>query len=408
MNCRFCSQPLSHLFADLGEAPPSNSFLSKEDLAKPELNYPLKLFVCDHCFLVQLEEFKKATEIFSGDYLYFSSFSTSWLQHAKEYARMMIDRFNYNSHSLVLEIASNDGYLLQYFKESGIPVLGIEPTKSTAEVSIGKGIRTIMEFFGVALAEKLINDGLKADLIVGNNVLAHVPDINDFVSGMKKVLAADGVITMEFPHLMNLVLYNQFDTIYQEHYSYLSFHTVSLIFESHGLELFDVEQIATHGGSLRIFANHKNAKSREISTHVKTLRNKEEQLGMRTLGYYEGFQKKISSIEAALMKFLRQQKDEKKRVIAYGAAAKGNTLFNYCKIDSDLIPLVIDKSPFKQGKYLPGSKIPVVDESFILSQRPDFILILPWNIQQEIIGQLKYAKEWGCRFVVAIPSLQII
>lgn len=408
MKCRFCSKPLVHEFVNLGNSPLSNAYLSAEELNKPEIYFPLKLFVCGQCFLVQIDEHKKADEIFSKEYAYFSSYSTSWLAHSKRYTDYMISRFGYDNHSLVVEIASNDGYLLQYFKERDVPVLGIEPSESTATVARKKGIETITEFFGVSFAKKMAAEKGKADLLLGNNVLAHVPDINDFVGGMKIALKDRGVITMEFPHLLQLVWNNQFDTIYHEHFSYLSFTTVFKIFSFHGLEIFDVQEISTHGGSLRIFARHKKNNSNPVENSVKVLLTKEAQAGIISIDFYMGFQDKVDRVKVELLTFLIQQKQMKKKVVAYGAAAKGNTLLNYCGIRNDLINFVVDASPYKQGKYLPGSHIPVVNEDRIRKQKPDYVIILPWNIKEEIMIQLDYIKGWKSQFVVAIPSLQIL
>ena len=409
MNCRFCKHPLTHTLIDLVNSPASNSFLSKEQLNEPEIFYPLKVFVCDHCFLVQLDEYKKSESIFDSNYAYFSSYSTSWLQHAKTYTDVMTSRFGYDENSLVIEIASNDGYLLQYFKEKNIPVMGIEPSGNTAEVAIGKGIKTVIEFFGEELADRFANTwNVRADLLLGNNVLAHVPDIVDFVLGMKIMLKHNGVITMEFPHLMQLVDNNQFDTIYHEHFSYLSLYTVKQIFESQGLELFDVDELSTHGGSLRIYAKHIEDESKPISENVAAILKKELDKGLNTSAYYDNFQQKALHIKLDLTEFLTDHKREGKKIAAYGAAAKGNTLLNYCGIKSDLISFVADANPHKQGKYLPGSHIPVFKEDIIKKERPDFILILPWNLKDEITNQLNYIKEWGGKFVVAVPGLQII
>lgn len=408
MNCRFCNHKLSHVFVDLKESPPSNSFLEKDQLNNPEAKYPLKIFVCDACFLVQVDEYKKAEEIFSSEYVYFSSFSRSWLEHAKTYVNKMTSEFNLNSNSLVMEIASNDGYLLQYFKEKNIPVLGIEPTGNTAQVAIDKGIETCVDFFGVKLADQLIKQGRKADLVLGNNVLAHVPDINDFVGGMKKVLKSDGFITMEFPHLLQLVANNQFDTIYHEHFSYLSFTTVKSIFERHGLEMFNVEELPTHGGSLRIYAKHKEDDSKQINESVIKLLKKEKNAGITTMSYYKGFQVKTDKVKLDFINFLKDCKVKGKKVVGYGAAAKGNTLLNYCEVGNDLISFVVDASPHKQDKYLPGSKIPVVSEQRIKDTKPDYVVIFPWNIKEEIINQLDYIRNWNAKFVVAIPELKIL
>lgn len=407
MNCRFCGTELKYVFVDLGEAPPSNSFLNAAQLDKPESYFPLKIFVCSNCFLVQVDEYKKASEIFDNEYAYFSSYSTSWLTHAKTYTEKMVDRFGLSKNSLVVEIASNDGYLLQYFKEKGIPVLGIEPTESTAKVAREKGIESITEFFGEDFAKKLTSENRKADLLLGNNVLAHVPDINDFVKGLKVALKKEGVITMEFPHFVKLIENNQFDTIYHEHFSYFSFTTVSRIFEAHGLVMFDVDEIPTHGGSLRIYAGHKEDTSKSISDKVGELLERENSIGISDLNYYKGFCEKVSRIKMDLLQFLAEQKKNNKKVAAYGAAAKGNTLLNYCGISNDVIRFVVDASPYKQGKFLPGSHIPIVKEEMIREEKPEFILILPWNIKEEIINQLSYIREWGGQFVISIPELQI-
>ena len=408
MNCRFCRNPLQHEFINLGNSPPSNSYLTKEQLDLPEIFYPLKLLVCDQCFLVQIDEYKKSAEIFDENYAYYSSFSSAWLDHAKRYVEMATDRFQLNEQSNVLEIASNDGYLLQYFKAKQIPTLGIEPAKNVARVAMDKGIESITEFFGLQLAEKLINKNYMADLIIGNNVFAHVPDINDFVEGLKTILKPTGIITLEFPHLMQLFENNQFDTIYHEHFSYYSFFTAKQILEKYQLDVFDVEQLPTHGGSLRVFAKHRENSSQEISCHVDDLLNDEERKGMKTLDYYKGFHKKVDQIKIDLIDFLLTQKKNKMRVAAYGAAAKGNTLLNYCGIKNDLIEFVVDASPHKQGMYLPASHIPIVNEETLKNEKPDYILVLPWNLKEEIINQLHYAREWGAQFVLPIPQLEII
>jgi hypothetical protein len=408
MKCRFCATPLTHQFVDLVNSPPSNDYLSAEELNAPEVYLPLKLFVCDQCLLVQIDEYKKADQLFSKEYAYFSSYSTSWLAHSKRYTNEMINRFGFNNQSLVVEIASNDGYLLQYFKERNVPVLGIEPTESTATVARQKDIETISEFFGINFARKMVNEKGKADLLLGNNVLAHVPDINDFVGGMKIALKEQGVITMEFPHLLQLVWNNQFDTIYHEHFSYLSFTTVQKIFSAHGLELFDVQEIPTHGGSLRIFARHKEDQAKSILPSVKTLLEKEKEADLTTPAFYDGFQIKVDQVKIDFLKFLVEKKTARKKVVAYGAAAKGNTLLNYCGIRHDLITFVVDASPHKQGKFLPGSHIPIVNETKIREAKPDYIIIFPWNIKEEIVNQLQYVKEWGGKFVVAIPQIEII
>ena len=408
MNCRFCKHEVKTEFADLVNSPASNSYLTAQQLNEPEVFYPLKVMVCENCFLVQVDEYTKSSDIFNSDYAYFSSYSTSWLAHCKAYTQMMVERFGYIEKSVVTEIASNDGYLLQYFKEKNINVLGIEPTSNTAEVAIKKGITTVVDFFGVRLAKQLAAEDKKTDLLLGNNVLAHVPDIMDFVGGMAILLKDNGVITMEFPHLFQLVLNNQFDTIYHEHFSYLSFTTVSKIFEANNLIMFDVEEVSTHGGSLRIFAKHKNDSSKAISSNVDNMLKKENEAGMLNIEYYKNFQVKIEGIKNDLLEFLLQQKRAGKKVAAYGAAAKGNTLLNYCGIKNDMISFVVDANPNKQNKFMPASHIPIVTEEFIRNEKPDFIIILPWNIKDEIIKQLNYVNSWGGKFVVPIPHLQII
>lgn len=408
MQCRFCKTDLTHVFIDLFNSPASNSFLKQEQLNEPETFYPLKTFTCPRCFLVQVDEYKKSDAIFNSDYVYFSSYSTSWLKHAKAYTEKMIERFGYNEQSKVIEIASNDGYLLQYFLEKKVPVLGIEPTANTAKVAEEKGIESVVEFFGVQLANTLTAKGIKANLLLGNNVLAHVPDIVDFVGGMKILLAADGVITMEFPHLMQLVDNNQFDTIYHEHFSYLSFYTVQQIFAAAGLEMFDVEEIPTHGGSLRIYAQHKEDSTKKVTPNVQVLLDKEKSKGMQGLDYYDNFTQRALKVKLDLMDFLVAQKRAGKKVAAYGAAAKGNTLLNYCGIKSDLIEYAVDANPHKQGKFMPASHIPVVDLEHLKQHQPDFVIILPWNIKEEIVQQLAFIRDWNGQFVVPIPSLQIL
>lgn len=407
MNCRFCNTPLNYEFLDLVNAPPSNSFLTFSQLNEPEVYYPLRVLVCDNCFLVQIDEYQKSSAIFNHDYVYFSSFSTSWLSHAKSYCEKVVDRFSLDKNSSVVEIASNDGYLLQYFFERKIPVLGIEPTKNTAKVAMDKGIETITEFFGIDLAEALVKKGVSADLLIGNNVLAHVPDINDFVAGMQHILSPQGTITMEFPHLIQLIDNNQFDTIYHEHFSYLSLFTVQKIFLAKGLEIYDVDEISTHGGSLRIYAKHVGDTSKQISANVINLIQREKSKGVCKLDYYKGFTDKVEQIKLDLLSFLIDQKKKGKKVAGYGAAAKGNTLLNYCGIKKDLISLVVDANPIKQDKFLPGSHIPVVNEEKMKLERPDFVIIFPWNLSVEIKQQLSYIREWGGRFLIPIPTIVI-
>ena len=408
MQCRFCKTELKNVFIDLVNSPASNSFLTAEQLNEPETFYPLKVYTCHQCFLVQVDEYKKSDAIFDSNYVYFSSYSTSWLQHAKAYTELMTDRFGYNENSLVVEVASNDGYLLQYFKQKDIPVLGIEPTANTAEAAKEKGVDSVIDFFGKRLANELVAKNIKADLLLGNNVLAHVPDILDFVGGLKIMLKETGVITMEFPHLMQLVDNNQFDTIYHEHFSYLSFHTVKQIFESQGLVMFDVEEIPTHGGSLRIYARHDQDQTKAVTENVAALLAKENDKGLNGLNYYANFQQKALKVKLDITEFLINQKRAGKRVAAYGAAAKGNTMLNYCGIKNDLIDFVVDANPHKQHKFLPASHIPVVNEQYLKDAQPDFVIIFPWNLKDEITKQLSYIKDWGGKFVVAVPYLQII
>ncbi len=406
MNCRHCNHILTHVFCDLQTCPPSNAMVKPELINYPETYFPLKVFVCEKCWLVQVDELEKADAIFNEEYTYFSSFSTSWLQHAKKYTDYMTERFGLNSNSLVVEIASNDGYLLQYFKEKNIPVLGVEPTANTAKVSIEKGIENIVDFFGSSLAEDKLKG--KADLILGNNVLAHVPDINDFVKGVKIALKPNGINTFEFPHLLKLVEENQFDTVYHEHFSYLSLTNLVSVFGEQGLEIFDVQEQPTHGGSLRIFTKHKEDNTKQIEPAVAAMLNKESAAGINTLAYYQNFQAKVDTIKYDFTEFLIQQKRQGKKVIGYGAAAKGNTLLNYCGIKgNDLIEFVVDASPHKQNKLLPGSRIPVVGKDEIEKAKPDFIVIFPWNLKDEISEQLSYVREWDCKFVIAIPELKV-
>ena len=407
MNCRHCNNELNHVFCDLQTCPPSNAMVKPEMLNFPETYFPLKVFVCENCWLVQVDELEKADAIFNADYTYFSSYSTSWLHHAKAYTDYMTNRFGLDGNSLVVEVASNDGYLLQYFKEKNIPVLGVEPTANTAQVAIEKGIENIIDFFGSNLATEKLSS--KADLILGNNVLAHVPDINDFVKGVKIALKPNGVNTFEFPHLLQLVAHKQFDTIYHEHFSYLSLSNLVSVFNKQGLEIFDVQELSTHGGSLRIFAKHKEDNTKVVESSVAAMLQKEAEAGLTTLSYYQNFQLKVDKIKYDFIDFLIQQKRNNKKIIAYGAAAKGNTLLNYCGIKgNDLIEFVVDASPYKQNKLLPGSRIPVYSNEKIKEYKPDYIIIFPWNLKQEIMNQLSYTREWGAQFVMAIPELTIL
>lgn len=402
--CRFCGEDLNKTFINLGAQPLSNSYVSDE--RQPENIYPLHVWVCGNCKLVQLEEYETPEEIFS-EYSYFSSYSDSWLKHAKEYTDYMVERFGFNDKSHVVEIASNDGYLLQYFIEKGIPVLGIEPAKNVAAVAEQKGVTTLSEFFGVSLAIKLAKKQ-KADLLLGNNVLAHVPDINDFVEGMHVLLADDGIITMEFPHLLQLIANNEFDTIYHEHFSYLSFSVVNQIFAVHGLKIFDVEELETHGGSLRIFACHNNLNKYDISKSVAEMLRREETACLLDMTAYTHFEKRVQQTKRDLLSLLIQLKNAGKNIVAYGAAAKGNTLLNYCGIGTDFINYVVDKNPNKQGVFLPGSRIPVLAPDIIKQTKPDYVLVLPWNLKSEIIEQLSYIKDWQGKFIFAIPHVEVI
>ena len=404
--CRFCGTALEHTFVDLGLSPVSNAFLKEEDLAKDEPFYPLHAFVCSECFLVQLEEFESPDEIFS-DYVYFSSYSDSWLAHAKKFAGESTQRFGLGDESLVIEVASNDGYLLQYFRDGGVPVLGIEPASNVAEHARDAGIDTIDEFFGVALAEQLVADGRRADLLVGNNVLAHVPDINDFVGGLKVVLAESGVLSMEFPHLLRLIEENQFDTIYHEHFSYLSLLAVQRIFAHHGLHVFDVEELSTHGGSLRVFAQHGGA-GREESAAVERILGDERSANMDSLNGYANFAARVGKVRDDLLAFLADAKAGGKTVVGYGAPAKGNTLLNFCGANSADIAYTVDRNPHKQDSFLPGTHIPVRAPEDIDATKPDYVLILPWNLRDEIADQMGHIRDWGGQFVVPIPELRVL
>lgn len=405
MKCRHCGADLSLPFIDLGSAPPSNAYLTEEALRAPEKWYPLRVLACTECWLVQTEDYAHCSELFSADYAYFSSFSTTWMQHAKHYVITMSERFDLGEQSHIVEVASNDGYLLQYAKARGIPCLGVEPTASTAKAARDKGIEVVEEFFGIDLATRLVDAGKSADLMAANNVLAHVPDINDFVAGFALLLKSAGVATFEFPHLLKLVQQNQFDTIYHEHFSYLSLTAVRRIFECNGLMVFDVEELPTHGGSLRVYAQRGDTGKREASDSVGKLLAAEVGAGITTTNFYAGFQPKADRVKNDLLSFLIAAKNAGKTVAAYGAAAKGNTLMNYGGIRPDLIKFVVDRNPAKQGKYMPGSRIPILGEAQLTLARPDYVVILPWNLKDEVVAQLDYARTWGCQFVVAVPSL---
>jgi len=405
-HCRFCNQPLRHTFVDLGLSPLCESYVAQNQLSSPESFYPLHCFVCEKCFLVQLPEHVSASAIFE-EYAYFSSYSDSWLAHARDYVEAITPRLDLEQKSLVVELASNDGYLLQYFKARGIPVLGIEPARNIARVAVEKGIPTIAAFFGRRLARELANGGQQANLLLGNNVLAHVPDINDFVAGMKLLLHPLGVITMEFPHLIRLIEENQFDTIYHEHFSYLSFTTVERIFTAHGLTLFDVEQLPTHGGSLRIYARHSEDDSRPITEDVKALRMLEADWGIDRIECYGAFSRKVEATKRDILRFLIEARDNGRSIVGYGAPGKGNTLLNYCGIRTDLLDYTVDRNPYKQGKFTPGMRIPIFPPERIRETKPDFILILPWNLKEEIIAQNSFIREWGGQFVVPIPEVRV-
>jgi len=407
INCRFCDTPLQHTFADLGMSPLSNSYVPAEKLHSMEAFYPLHAYACEKCFLVQLPEVQKPEDIFS-DYAYFSSYSDSWLVHCKAYVEMMAERFKLSADNQVIEIASNDGYLLQYFQEKNIPVLGIEPAANVAKVAEEKGVPSLVKFFGVNTAKELAVKGTRASVLLGNNVLAHVPDINDFVGGMKVLLADDGVITMEFPHLLQQMDHNQFDTIYHEHFSYLSFIAVSTIFEKHGLKMFDVDEIPTHGGSLRIYACHEEDQSKTVQASTTEMLDREEKRGFRTMECYTAFSDQVNRTKQALLRFLIDKKQEGKSIVGYGAPAKGNTLLNYCGIRTDFLDYTVDRSPHKQGTYLPGTHIPVYAPDKIKETQPDYVLILPWNLRDEVMEQMAYIKEWGGQFVVPIPEVQVL
>ena len=406
-SCRFCSSSLNRIFIDLGKTPLANSFLDESELKKDELIIPLIAYVCEKCFLVQLKESSSPNEIFSN-YAYFSSYSTTWLKHAESYVEMMLENYQFTKDSLVIELASNDGYLLQYFKEKKIPVLGIEPAENVAKSAIKKGIDTRIDFFTKDLALNLKNNQKQADLIIANNVLAHVPELNDFVHGIKILLKDDGLATLEFPHLLNLIEKNQFDTIYHEHFSYFSFLTVINIFKHHELEIFHVQELSTHGGSLRLFVKHKSNDNFSITPEIKNILDKESKAGLDKIGTYTNFTVSAEKIKEDLLNFLHDCKKNNKQVIGYGAPAKGNTLLNFCNIDKTLISYTVDKNIHKQGKYLPGIQIPIKSLEEIKKTKPDFVLILPWNLQNEIINEINYIQDWGGKFVIPIPEVKIL
>lgn len=407
MKCRHCAKPLEVSLLDLGSAPPSNAYLSAEALHAPELWYPLRILVCDSCWLVQTEDHAGRELLFSEDYAYFSSFSSSWLKHSQDYVTQMIGRFGLTPEHRVVEVAANDGYLLQFVRDAGVPCYGVEPTASTAAAAREKGIEIVEAFFGVELAERLVAQGKQADLTAANNVLAHVPDINDFVAGFARLLTRRGVSTFEFPHLLQMIRQNQFDTVYHEHYSYLSLTAIQRIFAANGLQVFDVEEIPTHGGSLRVFAQREDG-PHITSPRVGEVLAEEAAAGVPTVPFYRGFQAAAEKVKDDFVALLVEAKREGKRVAAYGAAAKGNTLMNFAGTRPDLISFVVDRNPAKQDRYMPGSRIPIVGEERLREEKPDLIVILPWNLKQEVITQLAYAREWGASFVVAVPSLEVV
>ena len=406
--CRFCNNILEHSVIDLGMSPLCQKHIKPEHANEMEKFYPLHAFICEHCWLMQLEQFATPDEIFADDYAYFSSYSQSWLEHVRKYADQMTSRFTLNAKSLIVEIASNDGYLLQWFVQKGIPVLGIEPAANVAAAAEEKGVRTEIEFFGKSSAIQLAKKYGKADLLLGNNVLAHVPDINDFVSGMKEMLGTEGVITMEFPHLQRLIERNQFDTIYHEHFSYLSFVAVNRIYANHGITLFDVEELPTHGGSLRIFGRHADDHKKEVTQNVKDLLQREIDLGFESLEYYSLFEEKVKETKRKILDFLIEAKRKGKTIVGYGAPGKGNTLLNYCGIRTDFIDYTVDMNPHKQGNFLPGTHIPILHPNTIKETKPDYVFILPWNLKEEIMNQHQYLREWGGKFIIPIPELMVL
>ena len=404
-SCRFCGAVLRNTFVDLGMSPLCESFLSADQLNQMEPFYPLHTYICEQCFLVQLEEYVSPEEIFT-EYAYFSSYANTWLQHARNYTELMINKFHLSPQSNVVEIASNDGYLLQYFVEKNVPVLGIEPAVNVAKVALEKEIPTLIEFFGSECARRLVQDGKGADLIIGNNVLAQVPDLNDFVEGLKILLKPTGVVTIEFPHLSRLIEQNQFDTIYHEHFSYFSFFSTEKIFNAHGLRLFDVDELPTHGGSIRIYACHADDK-KTVSQKAKELQEREIRDGINKLEYYGDFAERVRQTKRKLLSFLIDIKREGKVIAGYGAPGKGNTLLNYCGIRTDIIDYIVDRNPYKHGKYTPGTHIPIYDPGKILETRPDYVMILPWNLRDEIMEQISYIREWGGQFIVPIPEVAV-
>ena len=407
VKCRHCGSDVSHVLVDLGVAPPSNAYLTKLALKRPEKFFPLRVMVCESCWLVQAEAYSRAAELFNEEYAYFSSFSSEWLSHAEKYVDQMVERFGLTKVSMVGEVAANDGYLLQFVKEKGINCYGIEPTASTANAARQKGVEIVQDFLNVSLANELRRQGRTVDLLVANNVLAHVPDINDFSQACRMLLKTDGVFTCEFPHLLNLISQHQFDTIYHEHFSYLSFGTVVNIFAKNGLNVFDVEKLGTHGGSLRVYAQRSDTGKQAVDSRVERLVAEENNAGMTSIAFYKGFQEHAEKVKNNYLKFLIEKREEGKLVVGYGAAAKGNTLLNFAGVKSDLIKYVVDRSPHKQGKYMPGSRIPIVSEDRIKSDKPDYVVIFPWNLSEEIAEQLSYLSSNGTKFVTTVPQLLI-
>ncbi len=405
-SCRFCGTDLEHTFADLGMSPLANSNLEPDQLSCVEHFYPLHAYVCHRCFLVQVEELKEPSEIFT-EYAYLSSYSDSWVQHAKRYVSMITERLNLSKKNQVVEIASNDGYLLQFFLERGIPVLGIEPAANIARVAQQKEVPTLVKFFSTETAKTLVSSGMQADLLIGNNVLAHVPALNDFVEGLRIMLSLEGVITLEFPHLLKLIGERQFDTIYHEHFSYFSLSTVIRVLAHHNLVIFDVDELPTHGGSLRIYARHSEDITKPIEARVLELLNREEVKGLNSLATYNSFAEDVRASKRKLLSFLIEQKNAARTIVGYGAPAKGNTLLNYCGIRSDFIDYVVDRSPYKQGRFLPGTHIPIYHPDRIAQTKPDYLLLLPWNLRDEIMAQMAFVREWGCRFVTPIPTVHV-
>jgi SAM-dependent methyltransferase len=405
--CRLCAAPLTQVVVDLGMSPLANRYLEADQLGDMEPFYPLRVLVCDRCWLVQLEEMETPAAIFT-DYAYFSSYSRSWLEHCRQYVEAVSDRFGLGPRHQVIEIASNDGYLLQYFVARGVPVLGIEPAANVAAAALERGIPTRVEFFGRMAAERLVAQGVRADLLVGNNVFAHVPALHDFVAGLRTVLAPGGVLTLEFPHLLRLLAETQFDTIYHEHFSYFSLATAEAALAAHGLAVFDVEELPTHGGSLRLYACHENDRGRPREPRVEALREREAEAGLQTPAAYQAFGAQVQEVKRSLLEFLIGARREGKSVVGYGAAAKGNTLLNYCGIRTDFLDYTVDRSPAKQGRYLPGTHVPIHGPERIAQTRPDYVLVLPWNLQAEIVEQMAYVREWGGRFVVPIPEVKVL